>query len=251
MTSKAQIISQLQQEILVLEGFKPGRECFVDAGLGIINHAFPNKSFPSAAVHEFLLSGVETAAASSGFVMGLLAPLMNNGGVAMWISAGRQVFPPALKFFSVQPDQFVFIDLKKEVQVMWAMEEALKCPALTAVVGQIADVSFTASRRLQLAVEQSQVTGFILRNNPRQLTASACTSRWKITPLPSYIEDGLPGVGFPEWKVELLRIRNGRPGVWTVRWSGDRFSVQSAEKENAGREILSGDGSSGNIRHAV
>jgi protein ImuA len=251
MTSKAQIISRLQQEILVLEGFKHGRDSIVDPGLGIINHAFPNKSFPKAAVHEFILSGLETAAASSGFVMGLLSPLMNNGGVAMWISAGRQIFPPALKFFGVQPDQFVFIDLKKEAQVMWAMEEALKCPALTAVVGQIADVSFTASRRLQLAVEQSQVTGFILRNNPRHLTTTACVSRWKITPLPSYSEDGLPGVGFPEWRVELLRIRNGRPGVWTARWSGDRFSVQSAQKDNAGSEISSGDGSTGDIRHAV
>lgn len=40
------------------------------------------------------------------------------------------------------------------------MEEALKCGGLAAVVGEVQDISFTASRRLQLAVEQSGVTGF-------------------------------------------------------------------------------------------
>jgi hypothetical protein len=35
----------------------------------------------------------------------------------------------------------------------------------------------------------------------------------------------LPGVGFPHWKVELLRIRNGIPGVWCVHWSGGRFVI--------------------------
>jgi len=94
---------------------------------------------------------------------------------------------------------------------------------LTAVVGEMKEISFTASRRLQLAVEQSQVTGFILRNNFRNLNTTACVSRWKITSLPSEAVDDLPGIGFPKWRVELLRIRNGRSGVWDVQWMNGRF----------------------------
>jgi protein ImuA len=141
----------------------------------------------------------------------------------LWISSSRTLFPPALKSFGLEPDRFIFIDLQKEKEVIWAMEEALKCEALSAVVGEIREIDFTASRRLQLAVEQSRVTGFILRNNYRNLNTTACVSRWKITPLSSESVDELPGIGFPKWKVELVRMRNGRSGVWDIQWVEGRF----------------------------
>ena len=29
----------------------------------------------------------------------------------------------------------------------------------------------------------------------------------------------MPGVGFPRWNVELLKVRNGKPGSWQLEWS--------------------------------
>lgn len=223
MTERAAVISQLQNEILLLEGFKPGKNTAVDLGLGPIIKSFPNSSFPLGAVHEFLAAGMEDSASSIGFIAGLLHPLMKNGGTSLWISASRKLFPPALRSFGIQPDRFIFIDLQKEKHVTWAMEEALKCGALTAVIGELQEIGFTASRRLQLAVEQSQATGFILRNNPRNLQATACVARWKITSLMSEVADDLPGVGFPHWKVELLKVKNGKPGSWEIKWEDGRF----------------------------
>ena len=220
---KAKIISQLQQDILLLQGYKPADGSAVDMGLGFISEAFPNGSFPLGAVHEFLSPCAEDTAATSGFIAGLLSPLMGNGGTSLWISSTRKLFPPALKNFGIQPDRFIFIDLQKEKHVIWAMEEALKCSALTAVIGEMQEISFTASRRLQLAVEQSQVTGFILRKNSQKLNTTACVSRWKITPLISESMDDLPGIGFPHWKVELVRMRNGKSGSWEVKWEDGRF----------------------------
>ncbi|HTE29786.1 MAG TPA: hypothetical protein VK666_05385, partial [Chryseolinea sp.] len=104
-----------------------------------------------------------------------------------------------------------------------AMDEALKCGKLATVIGEMQEMTFTASRRLQLAVEQSQVTGFILRRNPRALNATACVSRWKITTLQSETFENLPGVGYPKWRAELLRIRNGKPGIWDIKWMDGRF----------------------------
>ncbi len=110
------------------------------------------------------------------------------------------------------------------------MDEALKCSALSAVIGEMQEISFTGSRRLQLAVEQSQVTGFILRQNCRKPNTTACVSRWKITALPSLrkdfgMVDDMPGVGFPRWRVELLRMRNGRSGIWDIAWKDGRFHL--------------------------
>lgn len=229
---RADIVSELQADILRLEGFKTANSTAVDLGLGPLKNAFPNGSFPLGVVHEFLSAGAENTAATCGFISGLVAPLMGNSGTALWISSSRTLFPPALRNFGIQPDRFIFIDLKKEKDVLWAMEEALKCGALSSVVGEIGEISFTASRRLQLAVEQSQVTGFILLSNPHKRNTTACVSRWRISPLPSIpitpdsmdgmVED-LPGIGFPQWRIELLRIRNGRSGVWDLQWINGGF----------------------------
>jgi protein ImuA len=221
---KADIIAQLQKDILYLQGYKPNRNgTAVDLGLGPLKYAFPNDSFPTGAVHEFCCAGEEATSPSVGFIAGLLAGLMRSGGATLWICSSRTLFPPALKFFGIEPDKIIFVDLQKEKDILWAMEEALRCDGLAAVVGEIPEISFTASRRLQLAVEQSRVTGFILRRNPRHLTANACVARWKITSLPSWLPDDMPGVGFPRWNVELLKVRNGKPGSWQIEWAAGRF----------------------------
>lgn len=221
----ANIVDHLRQEILQLEGFRPSDSSAVDVGLGPLRDAFPNSSFPLGAVHEFLSDGMEVLTAGSGFIAGLLSALMQNKGTALWISASRKIFPPALKSFGVHPDRFIFVDVRKEKDVMWAMDEALKCGALTAVVGEMRDMSFTESRRLQLAVEHSRVTGFVLRNNLRKINTTACVSRWRIRSLPSETIDNMPGIGSPKWNVELLRIRNGKPGTWQVTWNEGRFNT--------------------------
>jgi protein ImuA len=221
---KSEITRQLQKDILLLQGFRaPSDGLKKRFDLGQMENAFPNQTFTTGSIHEFVSAGYENAAATSGFMAGLLGKLMEQKGSCLWISANRTLFPPALKFFGVEPDRVIFIDLKKEKDLLWAIEESLKCDKLAAVVGEIREMTLTESRRLQLAVEQSRVTGLLHRHNPRTISALACVSRWKITPVPSKLEPGMPGVGYPRWNVELLKVRNGEPGSWQVEWSDNWF----------------------------
>jgi protein ImuA len=220
---KADIISGLQTDILRMQGFKPASSSASDLGLGSIAHAFPNRSFSTGAVHEFLSDNVESSSATIGFTAGILGSLMGSKGCSLWISTARKVFPPALFNYGINPHHIIFLDLKKEKDVLWAMDEALKCSAITSVVAELKEITFNDSRRLQLAVEQSKATGFILRSNYKKLNPTACVSRWKITSLPSEEIGNLPGIGFPKWKVELLRMRNGKSGIWNVGWRDGKF----------------------------
>jgi protein ImuA len=223
LTDKSNILAQLQRDILPLQGLKKASGTPLKIGWGSIDQAFPNKSFPVGAIHEFISSVPADKAATSGFVAGIIAALMKNGGSCIWISASRTIFPPALRLFGIEPHHIIFVDLQKERDILWAMEESLKCPGLGAVVGELNDLSFTASRRLQLAVEQSSVTGFVLRHQPKNMNTNACVTRWKISSLPGMIPDKLPGLGFANWNVELLKVRNGKPDVWQIGWEGGKF----------------------------
>lgn len=222
--SKAHIIAQLQRDLLPLQGFKTTlKNAALDDKIGLLKNAFPGNTFPVGAMHEFITESYEDAAVTSGFIAAILASLMQRGGAAIWIAPVQKIFPPALKSFGITPDKLIFIELKKEKEMLWAMEEALKCEGLSAVIGEIPGLSFTASRRLQLAVEESHVTGFIIRTNPRNINTTACITRWKITSLPSELPEAMPGVGFPRWNVALLKVRNGKPGNWPIEFAAGRF----------------------------
>ena len=218
------IISRLQKDILQWEGYRPpeaGKHKPI--GLGPVEAAFPNGVFPIGAVHEMVCANTEQATAGGALISGLLANLMQSGGVCLWIGLSGNLYPSALKTFGVDPERVIFVNLLNDRDVLWAMEEALKCPGLVMAVSEVRELNFKQSRRLQLAVEQSRVTGFVLRNQSKKLSATACAARWQVTPLPSEPADGLPGLGFPRWRVDLLRVRNGQGGSWVLEWADGKF----------------------------
>lgn len=221
--SRADIIARLQRDILPLQGFKPAANTDHVIKLGPIGKAFPNGVFPLGAVHEFVSYSMEDTAATGGFITGVIGQLMQQSGVTIWISPACTVFPPALTVFGVQPDKIIFLDLEKETDRLWAMEEALRCEGIAAVVCETQHLGFTASRRFQLAVEQSGTTGFILRRDPRKLVPNACIARWRITSLNSRPEEGMPGPGYPRWNVDLLKARNGKAGSWQIEFAEQQF----------------------------
>lgn len=220
---------QLQKELMQLQGFRAPLESErLDLGLGIINDAFPNQTFPLSAVHEWISHTKEDAAATTGFIAGLLKTLMCKGA-CLWVSTRNTVYPPALRFFGLLPDQVIFVNARNNTDALWVIEEGLKCTALSAVVGEIKELGFTESRRLQLAVEQSHVTGLIHRSISGVPGNVACVSRWRISSLKSIAEEAMPGVGFPQWSVALEKMRNGKTGLWQVAWRPQGFVVEAAK----------------------
>lgn len=223
--AKANIIARLQKEILLLQGFKPCPADFKETdSLYFIASAFPHSGFPAGMIHEFFCYTEEEVTASSGFISGILSSLVKKGGISVWITSLQNIFPPALTLFGIDPDKIIFLNLKRDKEKLWAMEEAMKCDAVCCVVAEISELSFTESRRFQLATEQSKVTGFIVRRNPKNIS-TACVARWKIKSIRSGEENNLPGVGFPRWNVELVKIRNGQPGKWQMEWKSGKIQL--------------------------
>ena len=244
MGSKSELIAKLQQDILLWQGFKPASASKAERiGLGAIEDAFPGGVFPKRAIHEFISVFPEDAAASDGFIAGILSSLMQDGAACAWISTKRQLFPASLRSFNVEPERIIFMDAKSEKDALWIMEEALRCQGLAAVVAELDTLSLIESRRLQLAVEESGVTGFILRKSAGKTASTIATARWQISPMASQTEQGMPGLGFPRWNVNLLKVRNGIPGNWILEWAGEGFLeikrvLQSdGWREDASRQI--------------
>lgn len=219
--NRQETLHRLKKQIHTLEGFKEPL-LNEEKKLGCINEAFPNGIFPIAALHEFFYYTPEEATVSSAFILGLLSSCNCKNGNIVWISSKQKIFPPTLKSCGIAPHQVLFLQVKKEKDTTWAMQEALKCSSLSAVVGELPEISLITSRRFQLAIEEAGVGCFVLRNNPKNLLTTS-VSRWHIQPLQSVVEDGLPGLGHPRWRVNLLKVRNGQPTNWDIEWSNSSF----------------------------
>jgi protein ImuA len=94
------------------------------------------------------------------------------------------------------------------------MEEGLRYRGLAGVIGEVARLSMTASRRLQLAAEEHGQIAIAIRRWRKVADAAdfgqptAATTRWRVTAQPAA---PLPtrGVGQPRWLLELIRARSG------------------------------------------
>lgn len=221
MVSKTDIIARLQREIMPLQGYKPRLQPAMDQGLGMLAKAFPGQQFPLGAIHEYHCRDMTDVSATSGFIAGLLKGCYREDGAVVWVSASKHIFPPALSYFGIRPDHFIFVVLPNEKERLWAIEEALKCTAIQAVIGESRSISFNISRRYQLAVERSGVTGFMIRDD--QLGTTSSIAKWRVRSRPSMSLDGMPGLGFPSWDVDLCRVRNGQPVSWSLAWVNGRF----------------------------
>ncbi|WP_265501301.1 ImuA family protein [Paracoccus beibuensis] len=123
-------------------------------------------------------------------------------------------FAPGLEQAGLPPDRVIYVEAGDNKTVLASMEEGLRHGGLAAVVGEVAQMSMTASRRLHLAAKGTGTMGIAIRRWRRQADASdfglptASATRWRISVVPS-APLPVPGVGRARWLIELVRARAG------------------------------------------
>gem|GEM_PF-3095119 len=136
----------------------------------------------------------------------------------LWI--GRRVWPylPALPRALHAP---ILVDPPDLRQRLWAIDAALRCPGVDAVVADASGLDLTATRRAQLAAAAGRTIGLLARPISELRALSAACSRWRLTPTTSTstcsptttTTDCAPG-----WHAELLRCKGVRPTQGAHRW---------------------------------
>ena len=172
--------------------------------------------------------GAFATAPASAFVLSLLP---RGKGPVLWVQdflsrrENGAPYTPSLRGFGLeQPVLLVTVSHPRDV--LWTMEEGAACAGLSAVIGEVHGgpevLDFTATKRLSLRAEASNVPLYLIRSgDPGGL--SAARMRWRISSLPSQAHPyDAQAPGAARWDLELFRARGHAPGRWVAAHDPDK-----------------------------
>ena len=179
-----------------------------------------------------------TDASAVGFA---LSRLPRTSAPILWVQdrlSRKEAGRPALA--GIGPDRpVIMVDLSRAADVLWAMEDGLRCRSLGAVIGEVwgdpPALDFTATKRLAIRAEAADVSCWLIRRAASP-DLSAARDRWRITSLPSapHPHDA-QAPGAPRWSLDLFRSRRSKPGQWVATYDGaeDRVDLAAAAGDRA------------------
>ncbi|PJI92628.1 protein ImuA [Yoonia maricola] len=179
-----------------------------------------------------------TDASAVGFV---LSRLPRTNAPILWVQdrlSRKEAGRPALVGIGVDRP-VIIVDLSRAADVLWAMEDGLRCRALGAVIGEVwgdpPSLDFTATKRLALRAEAANVACWLIRRAASP-DLSAARDRWRIASLLSapHPHDA-QAPGSPRWALDLFRSRRSKPGQWVATYdrAADRVHLAPSARDRA------------------
>ncbi|MBK8176621.1 MAG: damage-inducible protein [Rhodospirillales bacterium] len=239
------VIETLRLRIRAIESGGRTSRGVLPFGIHVLDSALPEGGLALGALHEVAGGGAGAVdgAAAALFAAGIVA---RSPGLVLWCVTRPDLFAPALDQAGLDPDRVIYVEAGDEKTVLACFEEGLRHGGLGGVVAEVARLSVTASRRLQLAAENSGTIGVAVRRWRRATEAAdfgqptAAVTRWRISALPS-TPLPVPGVGRARWFVELIRCRAGECAEFVVE-ACDEEGRLAVPADLADRSAASGNG---------
>jgi len=196
---------------------------------------YPGFSLSTGHLHEVVPGGLFHLGAAAGFALGLAAQPSCPGRI-VWIQQdmaaleGGQPYGPGIIPFAIAPSRLLLVRTASAKDALWAMEESLRTAGVAAVIGELSGAGdaadLTATRRLNLVLQEHQALGLLLRQQPLRGT-SACATRWNVRAAPGR-HDGFGGIGRTAFALTLEKNRHGPCGHFLLEWDQDARSFRAA-----------------------
>jgi hypothetical protein len=180
----------------------PVRPAALPTGFAEFDAVLPGGGWPVGAITELMPEARGIGELS--LLLPALVRLSRAGRYLAWIAPPCLPYPPALEWHGLALDRLLLVRAPDTRAVLWAAEQALRCPAIGAVLAWPAALDDRHIRRLQLAAEAGGSCGLLYRPPAavRQHSPAALRLRLKAH------DTGL--------HIEIHKVRGGRTHALVV-----------------------------------
>ena len=199
-------ILQLKELLHRKEGGKKQLQS-ISSGCLPLDRLLPQQGFQRGSLVEWIAGGIGSGA--SLLAIQAARSACREGGTVVVIDRGASVYPPAAGACRLDLRNTIVVHPANQKDECWALEQALRCPDVAAVVAWPYRLASNAFRRLQLAAEHGGCLGLLVRPATARNESSWASVRMLVSPRVASSRVGRQG-----WRlgVELLRC-GGRFGT--------------------------------------
>ena len=179
----------------------------VSSGCPPLDGILPEGGFHRGTLTEWLADGDGAGATTLAVLAAREA--CRQGGTLVVVDADGGFYPPAAVRLGIAPGQLLVVRAEQRADHDWALDQALRCPAVAAVLawpespaGRLDDRTF---RRLQLAAEAGGSLGLLVRPAESRHAPSWADVRLLVQPQPAESHRR-------RLRIVLLRCRGSREG---------------------------------------
>lgn len=201
-SSQSDLLEILRQKLLVWEAdCRPAAAAF-STGCQALDHILPGNGLCRASIVEYV---AETGSGASVLALIAAREACRDGGMLVVVDWKRQFHPPAAANVGVNLENTIFVRPRTRKDELWALNQALRCPGVGAVLSWPDKWDERAFRALQLAAEAGEAVGLFVR--PVSIRGRPTWSAIQL------LVETLPAASSKRrLRVEILRCRNGRAG---------------------------------------
>ena len=186
-SAQLQSLETLRAQVSAIENERTvGNSDMVSGGAAVIDRILPAGGYRKGILIDWI---APTGCAADFLSMKVAKEAASHGGAIVIIDPDRQFFPVAAAAMGLPMEQLIVLQSSSQPgagaidhDLLWAIDQSLRCPAVAAVWGPLPKIDDRWSRRFQLSAESSGCLGLFVRPFSVARQPSWAEVQWLVSP---------------------------------------------------------------------
>ena len=201
--SRREIVDQLRSELRHWENVRgPQPLSTLSTGWSASDKLLPENGLRRGCLVEWLAA--EPGSGAGTLALAAAREAIREGGPLVVVESRGEFYPPAAALAGIEVPQLIVVRVRSAQDEIWAVDQALRCPAVGSVVCWTEALDQRGRRRWQLSAEAGAGLGLLVC--PERVRHEACWAELRLLVEPLVSAQGR------RVRVEVLRCRGGAAG---------------------------------------
>ncbi len=187
-------------------------------GCEAMDRCLPEGGYSPGTVVEYLRA-MPGSGASVLALHAAASAMRSTGGFVVIVDTQHTLYPPAWASCGIDLERVVLVRPQSDGDALWAIDQALRTPAVAAVIADVERIDDRSARRLQLAAERGGGLALLIRPISARRGPSWSEVQWVVRPQstsrlnPATLGSPDATVHDRRLLVQLARVRAGKAGA--------------------------------------